>query len=341
MKKSFLIAILMAFAFHANAYHWTPITSQYANTASVVGVVSINNMEQTSTALELGAFCGNECRGRENLMFVSQLNRYYVFLTLYGNDGDELTFRLFDHSSGHELDATCSNTISFATNGTFGNPATPIVFEFAVQSGYHWTPSSSQYANTAAVVGVILVDNVEQVSANIELGAFCGNECRGRDKLMYVSQLNRYYLFLTLFGNDGDELSFKLYDHGLGQELDLVCASTITFATNGTYGDPVSPFIFTFTGGTPTPPQPYEVVITLDPGWTWMSYLLTTEKTLSQALVNLTPGDGDMVKGQKGYSYYDASTGQWSGSLSKLVPGKGYMYLNNGTATKSFTYPAQ
>ena len=203
----------------------------------------------------------------------------------------------------------------------------------------HWTPASASYAYNMTLTAVVQINGDEQRSAALEVGAFCGDECRGSQTLTYFAPADRYVVWLTVFGEEGDQFSFKLYDHELGAELDVDSPEVVTFNTNG-YGNLSNPYVLGFTEAV-APPQPYEVVLTLGPGWTWMSYLLTTQKTLSQALVNLTPDDGDMVKGQEGFSYYDASTGQWSGSISKLVPGKGYLYLNNGTATKSFTYPAQ
>ena len=87
-------------------------------------------------------------------------------------------------------------------------------------------------------------------------------------------------------------------------------------------------------------PSPQEVVISLYPGWNWFSYLLTVEVPLDEALVNLTPSEGDVIKGMASNSTYDASSHSWQGSLNSFVPGAGYMYLNTSTEVKSFTYPA-
>lgn len=85
-------------------------------------------------------------------------------------------------------------------------------------------------------------------------------------------------------------------------------------------------------------PQPTGVLIELTPGWNWISYLLETETPIEEALVNLTPCDGDMIKSQNTYATYKAATGEWNGTLATMIPGKGYIYLRNGEAT-SFSYP--
>ena len=553
MKKFLLLALSMAFLFHANAInpnvsdgrdggnHWTPDVAQFANSMTVIGVVQIDGVEQATADLEVGAFCNDVCRGTHKLAYYSAINRYLLFLDVFGEDGDLISFRLYDHGLGEELDVTCSNTLTFSTNGNHGNPMSPYVIDFEAatvsytisasaspsnggsvsgagtyeegqsctliatpstgysfvrwtkngsqvstsasytftvtenasyvavfslnsytitasaspsaggtvsgggsyshgsnctltatpnagytflrwtkngsqvstsasysftvtetasyvavfsqnsytitasanpteggsvsgagsynygetcsltatpgtgysfvrwtkngsqvstnatysftvtenasyvavfslnsytitasanpseggsvsgggsysygstcsltatpntgyafvnwtengsavssdatmsftvtgnrslvanftvsQSDCHWIPSDSQYANTMTAIGVIQINGVEQRTTDLELGAFCNDVCRGTHKLAYYSQVDRYLLFLDIYGDDGDVIDFRLYDHALGQELDVSCASTLTFATNANHGNPINPYIFDF-----------------------------------------------------------------------------------------------
>jgi hypothetical protein len=79
-----------------------------------------------------------------------------------------------------------------------------------------------------------------------------------------------------------------------------------------------------------------EVFIDLLPGWNWISYLLKTETPIEEALINLIPEEGDMIKEQNSNCTF--INGQWNGTLTTMKPGKGYIYLRQGTAT-TFTYP--
>ena len=252
MKRLFFIVMLLGMYFHANAYHWDVNINTYPNTMSIIGVVTIDGEEQNVNTLEIGAFSGDECRGRGLLtdQYYAILNHYYIFLTVYGNDGDALSFRIYDHELGEELEGYCSNSVTFITNGTLGDPGVPYVFEYASSGGdeYHWDVNVHQYATTMTVCGIIEIDGVEQLSESLEIGAFCNNECRGREKPIsqYYSLLNHYYVFMTIYGNDGDQLDFRLYDHSIGQELDLNCTNVINFATNATLGDPGTPYEFEF-----------------------------------------------------------------------------------------------
>ena len=144
MKKFLFLAVLLAFAFRANAYHWTVNPNQYPNTMTAIAVIQIDGVEQMVSTLEVGAFCGDECRGREMPVYIEQMDRYYLFLTMYGTEGDQLTFRLYDHVLNQEFDGTCSNVEYFVTNGTLGSPVSPYIFEFvSVPVSYTITASAN------------------------------------------------------------------------------------------------------------------------------------------------------------------------------------------------------
>ena len=199
----------------------------------------------------------------------------------------------------------------------------------------HWTPVSGAYQNTATITGVVVIDDVEQRTNTLEVGAFCGDECRGSAQLRYLSAIDRYEVFLTIYGEDGNQITFKLYDHEALQELDLNTPDPVAFVTDDIIGDPMDPHVFDFTSHG-SQPQPTGVVIELTPGWNWISYLIDTETTVEEALVNLNPSNGDMIKSQSAYSTY--SSGRWQGNLTTMSPGRGYIYLRNDEAT-TFSYP--
>ncbi len=191
------------------------------------------------------------------------------------------------------------------------------------------------------MTAVLQIDGTEQQSTNLELGVFCGDECRGSQLPTLFPPTQRYVVQVTVFGELGDELTFKLYDHGTGQELDLDSPAAVTFVADG-YGTLGSPYVLAFTSSAPGPGfDPSGLVIELYPGWNWISFLSLTEMSIEAAFTNLTPGDGDQVKSQTGYSIYNAENGLWEGTLRSFQPGRGLIYLNNSNTTRSFTYPGR
>ena len=84
--------------------------------------------------------------------------------------------------------------------------------------------------------------------------------------------------------------------------------------------------------------NPEEHPITLSKGWNWIGFMSPTPMSLENALSNLTPNEGDVIKGQNGFATYSGTA--WAGSLKNLEPGRGYMYQNTGDATLTLIYPA-
>ena len=212
----------------------------------------------------------------------------------------------------------------------------------ALSSGWlfanHWTPETANVEDNMTFTSIIFIDDVEQRSASLEVGVFCGEQCRGSQKASLFQPTHRYLVQLTIFGVSGEQFTFKLYDHDTQQELDLNSPEAITFNGDG-YGSLANPYELHFTSQDPGPgPEPDEVVVTLNPGWNWISYLLKTATPTAEALVNLTPTEGDLLKGMAGSLLFQNSS--WQGNLEQMVPGVGYMYYNNSNEVKTFTYPS-
>ena len=132
MKRQLLLLILLSLMSvrGIGQTHWIPNPYQFPMNMNVTAVLEINEMEQQNEVLEIGAFCGNECRGSVILHKSNSLDRYYFFLTLYGENNNEFHFRLYDHLTEQELGLTSSNTILFSSNDIIGSVVDPYVFSF-------------------------------------------------------------------------------------------------------------------------------------------------------------------------------------------------------------------
>ena len=97
-----------------------------------------------------------------------------------------------------------------------------------------------------------------------------------------------------------------------------------------------SPYTLTLNGMMANPSQH---PITLNIGWNWIAYLSSQEMALANALRSIRPSNGDIIKGQDGFSQYSATQNIWYGSLNLLAPSNGYMYLNNGVQ-QTLVYPS-
>ena len=130
MKRALFILLSLALSFSIRANHWIPNPYQFADNMNVIAIVEINGTEQSNANLELGAFCDGECRGSEMLAYYENINRYMLFLTLYGEYGNEFNFRLYNHDTQREYDFDCENLITFIPNQILGTLSDPYVFSF-------------------------------------------------------------------------------------------------------------------------------------------------------------------------------------------------------------------
>lgn len=198
-----------------------------------------------------------------------------------------------------------------------------------------------EYQNNMSITSVILINGEEQFSANLEVGAFCGDECRGSQMAIEFFYNHRYLVQMQIYGYENDEFTFKLYDHsGDGKELDyLVSPDAIVFAQNG-YGNLGVPYPLDFTGQEPSPTQTFELPITgygtnIEPG---------NYKLISSPIGAVSTEDVGSLMSNNYDLYWFNQAGDDHGKEwinmhdgGTLEVGKGYLYANSENVTLTFT----
>jgi hypothetical protein len=139
---------------------------------------------------------------------------------------------------------------SLATSGkTFHYPSSASqlyraqVRSAALPVANRWTTDVHKFANSMTMISVVLSGGVELQSELLEIGAFDANgECRGSILLQNVPELSAHpYLgFLMVFGEDGDRLTFKVYDHST--DIEYSAANVESFVSDAIHGTPFVPY---------------------------------------------------------------------------------------------------
>lgn len=278
--------------------HWNANANQFAHNMTAIGIIQIDGVEQTTDALEIGAFCGNECRGSQMLAYYSQVNRYLVFLTLYGEPGDLLTFKLYDHELGEESVLGCTSIVTFEPDGILGTYNNPYVFNFttvqntALNEGWSWYSSYVELGNNS-------LQTME--------------ESLGENGVMIKSQSNGFVI------NDLGSWMGSL--HAVNNESMYLINTS-------------APCVLSMTGNFSVPSQH---TIPMLSGWTWIGYPSAKTVDVNEALVNLNATDGDIIKARNCFAIYAEGNG-WFGTLHTLSPGMGFMYHSLSTQSQSFVY---
>ena len=177
----------------------------------------------------------------------------------------------------------------------------------------YFVPNIEPYEDYMAMVVVVSLDGTEQMTNTLEIGAFCGEECRGSAIASYFPPTQRYIYQLPVYGYNGDVITFKLFDHVYQTLLDVE-TDAVQIIDNG-YGTLANPYIMDFVTRT----------FPLAQGWNWWT---PTKEASLQDLETALGANGLKIQSETSgaCSYAD---GQWSGTLQSLVPGQMYKIQTN------------
>ncbi|MBQ4547901.1 MAG: leucine-rich repeat domain-containing protein, partial [Bacteroidales bacterium] len=283
--------------------HWIPDYTIYPNFMAVTGVVQIDGIEQRDSNIEIGAFCGDELRGSNRLIYESEYDRYFLYLTIYGKDDDEISFRIYDNSEETELKLYYNETMNFIVDDIVGNVSDPKIFNFTTDY-IHRQQLTSNWNWYSTFVDVSGREGFEMMTENL-----------GEQAIQIKSQ--------SVFSN----YNAGKWNGGLN-----------TVSTGNMYMIKMSEPIELSMSGVIVEPSEFPIVI--NPNWKWIPYPVQKEMDIASAFAGFTPNDGDIVKSQDGFTQYYQGIG-WNGSLNTMMPGEGYMYQNTSGEEKILYYPTQ
>ena len=211
-----------------------------------------------------------------------------------------------------------------------------MIFAFFSYGQHHWSPEGS-YEDNQSITGVIVIDGIIQDNPNLEIGAFCGDESRAfSNSGTFFPPLGHYVVELTIKGNNGDIITFKVFDKVAGVEKDLICETSHTLQINNDI-NAMQGFQFVFT----TPITGYNLdIIGYDGqsgnGYNW--YLISSpigEVDPLNVLGMIDPEDPDNNDGFDLFRFNQSADDEWENWKQvgdhhhfNLEPCKGYLYAS-------------
>lgn len=352
MKKLIMIvtALMLSGMMFAQEYHWTaPNSSLYDYRNHITAQVKIDGVLQASDAIEIAAFIGDEVRGVIRLLEpypVGLPGQYYTYLTIFANQpeiGQTITLKAYDHDTGTEY-GNCQQTFEFsgAEEYHYGGIETGLYLEFVSEQilpfgpDYPWIQSSSYSGNGMALTAQIQIDGELVDRATWEVGAFCGNECRGdKTPLTDWTDLNMgYFVDMNILGNNGDIIDFYLYDTEAGSVLRAKCFTTVELVNDTYIGQDVFNDLFVLNFVTEQTFTKEIAAYTENGGY----YLIASpiREVSPENVTNMLSNNYDL------YYFNQSSDLEWinyegADGNYNLLPGKGYLYANSDNVTLTFT----
>ena len=285
---------------------WKVNTAAYEATGNIVARLSLPAGVAQSEHDIIAAFVNGECIGIAHPQYLNTYDAWYVMMTVYGNEKKSaqtpIQFRLWNAESGITYSSVnvLPESFPFSPNMVKGTLADPVVLE--VTNHLQQTLALQPSWNWISL-------NVNPVSARTE------NVFRPVfGDISYVKEKNSFFTI-----SNGTTYGGTLKVMGVTSSYRVKALRATTFAIEGTAVNCAQ-----------TP-------ININKGWTWIGYLPLQTMSVSDALADIAPASGDLVKSKTAFAVYDGA--QWVGTLTRMTPGEGYMYQSHATEGFTFRYP--
>lgn len=305
----------------AQAPEWTVDPSDFEGNATLFGVVKINvdgKIEYSEDEDDLvAAFIDGQCVGVTNVMYESFSDSYRAYLTIYGNsdfDGQEIELKVWDASTGivHPVvkaydDAQAdvegnADKLFYEDNAMWGDfDQTYLIY--ATNFIQQSTPLKNNWNWISVYVNNPDTDN--EVNGVLESLDSNGTSIKSTDQVI------EYLDGEGWLGDDDLIYNDKMYKLKMNKADTLVANGEQTTVTD----------------------------IEVKKGWNWVPYTRNFPLSIDDAMAGASPVRNDQIKGQDGFAMYNGTV--WTGKLTSLEPGKGYLYKSNAAEGTIIKYPAQ
>ena len=278
---------------------WEVPEELYQNNMGITANFNLDNMGLSTDALDMiSVWIGNSLRGVANISEVTDAH-HVAYLTVAGHpedEGDTLSFRVWDASAGIEYDGYPGQVYTYGKDTHYGTTVAPVTLTVnsasdkaryvPLKAGWNWISFNTVQADMS--VGNLLKS----------LSPTEGDQVKTMTATSHYSQANGW---TSIDGLDA-------LDTKSGYQLYLAKADTLRL-----------------TGADATMNN-----ITLQSGWNLLGYQPQEALPLNKALQNFGAEDGNILKTQHGFAEYQLSLGGWNG-IDMLRPNEGYkIKLANG-----------
>lgn len=283
---------------------WSVDPSMFEGSMSMLSQLKIEDVYTDDEEDLVAAFVNGKCVGVASPVYYPRYDAFYVSMDIYGNADDtrkNVVFKAWDASTGVIYPVLVSSeSIVYEANSLKGTMGEPIMLNTA---SLKEQPIELKAGWNWVSLNVKPSDNsVDGVFGNVAAET---NLLKSQSSVAY---------------SDGQDFMGTLSSIEVGSMYKVNMMEDASLSVVGASLD-----------------LPNEVVKVAN-GWNWIGYNRTSILSLNQALAGLDPKSGDLIKGQSGFAYYEGY--EWVGTLTSLVPGRGYMYYSTVDSVRTFTYPS-
>ncbi len=110
--------------------YWKYNPHRFPTNLTMMVTLDENEFRLADGLYEIGAFVNGECRGSARIQYLESLGNHVAFLTVCGEEGEEVSFRLFDVASNKVLDVIANEQIVYHADAVHGSLKAPMMLHF-------------------------------------------------------------------------------------------------------------------------------------------------------------------------------------------------------------------
>ncbi|UOY06201.1 T9SS type A sorting domain-containing protein [Muricauda sp. SCSIO 64092] len=300
----------------ADGPDWTVNPEDYNYSSNFIGKIKIDGALSSDKYDKVAAFSGDEVRGVANLEYDTNYQSYFAYLTVHSNtnNGDKITFKIWDASADLIIEATVdgNDSMIFADGDIMGSLSGPVIFEdttiieqeIPFNKGWTWISfnvSDTRFSDLNTLTSEMTLTTSDRILTHTPSYVDIYNLDAVNPGLSTWDG--------TISGNGGLSI-YKMYKVELEQAQTLIISGERVDISNW--------------------------VFPVKENWNWLPYPISRDNAINDALANLQANDGDVIKSQDLFAMYDPLNG-WKGSLHYLQSGHGYMLKSS--KEQAFRYP--
>ena len=280
---------------------WAVNENDFEGSMILIGTLEILGVPSQDSNDIVAAFVDGECRGLARPEYNQRYDRHLLSMDIYGNNDElnkDVTFKAYDASTGVTYPViVTSEDVNFQVDRMYGKPAVPVILS-AVDIQEQFTALAKGWNWLSLNV------TLDEMTVPVVFKDLSASTALVKSKKISMMNYDGTWYGQSIGLNNSEMYKVQMSQadnlHIMGKKVD-----------------------------------PQATPITLIPGWNWVAYNGSQTISITDAMADMDPRDGDVVKGQRGTAMYDGY--EWFGGLKSLVPGQGYMIQT--TDARTFRYP--
>lgn len=145
-------------------------------------------------------------------------------------------------SFGYKLLSATLDTLVYPTDAYLGPPLLARENDLALPAA-PWTVNSHKYSRNMTITFLLESDTMGINNLADAVAAFVGDEVRGVVRPVYIPVVEEYRVFMMIYGNPGETVSFKIYESG--SKITYQGNEILTFSSDEIIGTLAQPLLLT------------------------------------------------------------------------------------------------